>query len=318
MESPTFLDVLDAKRILRDYLKPTPLISYPALDKFTDSNIFVKREDLQPISSFKIRGGINLIAHLEQHQITRGFVTASTGNHGQSIAYASKLFSTSCVIVVPHGANPLKVEAIENLGAEVIFSGEAIEESQKQALKIAHERNMNYVHPANERFLIAGVATETLEILGSVPDLDFLFVPVGAGSTAAGASLVVENINPRVKIIGVQSIQAPAAQRSWSTNNIVSVPTATTAEGLATSEGYELPQKLFENSMHDFILVDDAELNSAVRLFVEKCHVLSELAGAAALAGVISYRKHLQNKKVAIILSGSNITVNQLQKALLV
>ena len=132
-------------------------------------------------------------------------LTASTGNHGQSIAYASKLFSTSCVIVVPNGANPLKVEAIENLGAEVIFSGDAIEESQKQALKIAQERNMNYVHPANERLLIAGVATETLEILDSVPDLDFLFVPIGAGSTAAGASLVVEKINPRINHLGFNS-----------------------------------------------------------------------------------------------------------------
>jgi threonine dehydratase len=291
-------------------------VTYPALNELLDAEIYVKREDCQPTSAFKVRGGINLLAHLPPEERRRGLVTASTGNHGQSIAYASRLFSVRCTVVAPQGANPLKVQAMERLGATVLFHGRVFDDAREHAERLAAEQGMRFVHPANEHLLIAGVATEALEVLEEAPDLDLLFVPVGGGSTAAGACIVAQAVNPRLQVIAVQSAQAPAAYRSWKAGRILDAPMETMAEGLATRTGYELTQSILRDSLADFVLVDDAEIKSAIRVYLEKCHALSEPAGAAALAGAIKSRDQLRAKKVGVILSGANITLPQLGEVL--
>ena len=316
MQGLTFQDVLAARKAIAPYLQPTPLVSYPALNKLLDAKIYVKREDCQPISSFKIRGGINLLANLSDAERRRGFVTASTGNHGQSIAYASRLFGTNCVVVVPHGANLLKVESMEILGAKVHFHGQMFEDAHEHAERLAGERGMRYVHPANEPLLIAGVATEILEVLEAAPGLEVLFVPLGGGSTAAGACTVVKTANPQIRTIAVQSTQAPAGYHSWKEQRIQEAPMQTVAEGLATRSGYELPQSILWEHLDEFILVEDAELREAIGVYLEKCHTLSEPAGAAALAGAIKLHEEIRGKEVAVILSGANITMLQLQEVL--
>ena len=316
MQPPTFQMVLQARNAIKPYLRPTPLVSYPALNELLGAEIYVKREDCQPISAFKIRGGINLLSHLAPQERERGLITASTGNHGQSIAYACRLFGARCTVCVPEGANPLKIQSMETLGARVQAHGRVFEEAQELAERQAAESDMRYVHPANEPLLIAGVATATLEVLEEAPNLDLLFVPLGGGSTAAGACIVAQAVNPSLAVIAVQSAQAPAGYRSWKEGRLVEAPIESRAEGLATGAGYQLPQSILRNGLSDFLLVDDREMKAAARVYLERCHALSELAGAAALAGAIKSGDRLRGKKIGLMLSGANITLAQLQDIL--
>ena len=316
LRDPTFQDVLQARKAIRPYLRPTPVVSYPTLNAYVGAEVYVKREDCQPISSFKVRGGINLLVNLSEEERARGLITASSGNHGQSIAYACRLFGARCIVALPEGANPTKVEAMRGFGAEVLFHGSVFDDARLYAERLAREEGLYYVHAANEPLLVAGVATETLELLEEAPDLDVLFVPLGGGSTASGACTVAKAVSPQTRVVAVQSAQAPAAYLSWKEGRIVEAPMESEAEGLATRMGYELPQRILRELLDDFVLVDDSELWQAVAVYLDKCHALSEPAGAAALAGALKLRAELAGKKVGVILSGANITMEQLRKAL--
>jgi len=309
-------DVLEARRAIAPYLRPTPLVRYPALDALLGAQVFVKREDTQPIGAFKVRGGVNLLAHLTPEERARGVVTASTGNHGQSLAYACRLFGVRCVVVVPEQANPLKVEAMRRLGAEVRFHGQRYDDARTFAEGLAREEGLRYVHPSNEPLLIAGVATQALEMLEEVPDLDLLFVSLGGGSGAAGACIVAHALGGHTKVVAVQSAQAPAGYQSWRARRIVSAPNTTFAEGLATSQGYELPQSILWDLLDDFLLVDDDEIRQAVYLYLDRCRTLAEPAGATSLAGALKVRDRLAGKKVGLVLSGANITLAQLKEVI--
>jgi len=316
IERPTFQDVLLAKRLIAPYLRATPLFRYPALDQLMGTALYVKHENHQPIGAFKIRGGINFMAQLSAEERARGAITASTGNHGQSVAYAARLFGVQAIVGVPNGANPLKVEAIQSLGAEVLFHGNDFDEARLYVEDLAEERQMRYVHPANEKLLIAGVATETLEILEEQPEIDVIFVPLGGGSGASGACIVAKAVNPRIRVIAVQAESAPAAFQSWQRGALVEAPTATFAEGLATRTGYTLPQSILRDLLDDFVLVAEDEIRRAMRLLIEKTHNLAEGAGAASLAAALKMKDELHGKKVAIVLSGGNTSIQHLRDAL--
>ncbi len=241
MQPPSFTDVLRARRAVAPYLSRTPLAHYPALDQLIGARVFVKHENHQPTGAFKVRGGVNLVSQLSAEESSRGVMAASTGNHGQSMAYAAQLFGVRATIVVPEGANPLKVAAMRNYGAEVLFHGHDFDEARGHCEILAREKNMRYVHSANEPSLIAGVGTMALEIFEDEPQVDTIFVPVGGGSGAAGVCLVAKEINPKVRIVGVQAERAPAAYKSWLVKELLEDRMATEAEGLATRVG--LPKK---------------------------------------------------------------------------
>jgi threonine dehydratase len=199
------LDVLEARRRIARYLRPTALFSYPALNDILRAEVFVKHENHQPIGAFKIRGGVNLISQLDPNERARGVIAASTGNHGQSVAYAARLFGVSATICVPEKANPVKVASMRGLGAELVFHGRDFDTAREQCERLAEERGLRYIHSGNEPLLIAGVATGTLEILEEEPRIDVILVPIGGGSGAAGACLVGQAIDHTVRVIGVQS-----------------------------------------------------------------------------------------------------------------
>lgn len=313
---PTFQDVLRAKQIITRYLPRTPLHRYPALDRLLDADIFVKHENHQPVGAFKVRGGINLLAQLSDDERARGVIAASTGNHGQSVAYAARAFGVRATIVVPERANPMKVESIQNLGATVLFHGADFDAAREQCEKLAAQRGLRYIHSGNEPLLIAGVATHTLEILEDAPDLDTIIVPIGGGSGAAGACLVAKSINAKIQVIGVQSERAPAAYQSWRGRKLVEDKMETFAEGLATRTAFALPQQILWEKLDDFILVSDDEIRRAIALYLEKAHTLAEAAGAAPLAAALKIADRLRGRKVALILSGGNITSAQLRECL--
>jgi len=275
-----------------------------------------KHENYQPVGAFKVRGGINLISQLSPDERARGVIAASTGNHGQSVAYAARLFQVKARIVVPEGANPGKVAAMQGMGAEVIFQGSIYDEAQLHCEALAQEHGYRYIHSGNEPLLIAGVATETLEMLQDEPDLQVLIVPIGGGSGAAGASIVARAINPAIRVIGVQAAASPAAYESWRQGHLIEAPNRTLAEGLATGHAFELPQTILRQMLDDFFLVSEEEILQAVVWLIERAHTLAEGAGAASLAGAYKMRRELKDKKVGIVCSGGNVSLEQLKRAL--
>lgn len=313
---PTLGDVLQAHTVVRRYLPPTPLHNYPALDAAVGAEIWVKHENYQPIGAFKIRGGISFMAQLPPDQRAQGVATASTGNHGQSVAYAARLFGVRALIVVPENANPVKLEAMRANGADVRLVGAEFEEAKAHCQRIAAEEGLRFVSSGDEPALIAGVATHTLEILQEQPDIDAVIAPVGGGSGAAGAALVAKSVNPKIRTIAVCAQSSPAPFLTWQEQAWREAPNRSTAEGLATGAPFMLPQSILWQHLDDFLTVSDEEMLAAVRLYLEKAKTLAEPAGASPLAALLRLREELAGQKVALILSGGNISPEQLQTAL--
>jgi len=311
-ERPTVSDVLAARRTISPYLRPTALYRYDRLGRSIGAEVWVKHENHQPVGAFKVRGGVNLVANLSEAERRRGISAATTGNHGQSLAFAGRLFGVRVVVFVPEGANPLKVDAMRDLGAEVIAHGRDFDEARERCEEVSKEEGFRYVHSGDEPLLIAGVATETLEILEEQPYIDTVVVPVGGGSGAAGACIVAKSLRPATKVVGVQSEAAPAAFLSWRERRVVEDRTATFAEGLATRTGFELPQRILWDLLDDFVLVSEDDLRFATRELIEVTRNLVEGAGAAAWAGARKIADRLAGTRVAVICSGGNVNPVQL------
>jgi threonine dehydratase len=316
MQIPTFQDVLHARRQIQPYLQPTPTYSYPAINDLIGTEVYIKHENYEPVGAFKVRGGINLVSQLSQEERERGVIAASTGNHGQSVAYAARLFGVKAIIVVPENANPGKVAAMQGMGAEVVFHGANFDQSKLLCETLAQEHGYRYIHSGNEPLLIAGVATEALEMLEDEPELDVIIVPIGGGSGAAGVSIVAHAVNPHIQVIGVQSEASPAAYESWRQKRIVEAPNRTFAEGLATGVAFELPQKIMQELLYDFVLVSEEEIMHAMVWMIERAHTLAEGAGAASLAAAYRMRNQLEGKKVGLICSGGNTSLEHLKRVL--
>ncbi len=313
---PSLADVLAAQKVLRGYLAPTPLHNYPVLDAATGAEVWVKHENYLPIGAFKLRGGINFMAGLPADQRKRGVVTASTGNHGQSVAYAARLFGAKAVISVPENANPVKLEAMRANGADVRLNGADFEQAKMHGERIAEEEGMQFVSSGDEPALIAGVATHTLEIVQEKPDVDAIIVPVGGGSGASGASIVAKGVNPAIRTVAVCAEASPAAYLAWRDRAWREAPNRTAAEGLATGAPYMLPQSILWENLDDFVTVSEGEMFAAVRMYLETAKTLAEPAGASPLAALLRLRDELAGKKVALILSGGNISSQQLRMVL--
>jgi threonine dehydratase len=313
---PTFADVLRARRQITPYLRPTALHTYPGLDDLVGTEVWVKHENHQPVGAFKVRGGVNLISQLSEDERRSGLIAASTGNHGQSIAYAARLFDVRAIICVPERANPVKVDSMQALGAEIVEYGEDFDAAREHCARLAADHGYRYVHSGNEPLLIAGVGTETLEILEERPEIDVVVVPIGGGSGAAGACIVAKAIRPEIEVIGVQSEAAPAAFRSWEARSLIEDTMGTFAEGLATRVPFELPQQILWEHLDDFVLVTEEEIRRATVLMLEQTRNLIEPAGAAPLAAALRLRDRLAGKRVALIASGGNVSPAQLRELL--
>lgn len=312
---PTLNDIIAARRHVYRYLPRTPLYHYRGLSDLVGTEIWVKHENHLPVGAFKVRGGLNLAAHLSPEERRAGLFTASTGNHGQSIAFAARVHGLKATIAVPEGANPGKVAAMQNLGAEVVVHGKDFDTAREWIMAEAEARGGRFVGPTEER-LIEGVGTYALEILEDLPDVQTIIVPVGAGSGACGVCIVAKTINPRIEVIAVQSAQAPAMQLSWKSGQLVTAKMNTFAEGVATRVPFENTQRIMRRYLDDFVLVDDRDIKSAIRLLLEHTHNLAEGAGAASLAAALQLRERLAGKKTVLVLSGGNLSLARLKEVL--
>ena len=316
MQPPTIRDVYRARQTISPFFQRTPLHYSLGLSELLEAEVYLKHEEYLPLGAFKSRGGINLLSNLSGEEKQRGLITSSTGNHGQSIASAGREFGVRVLIGLPENANPVKVAAMQALGAELIFHGKTFDDAREHCERLAREEGYRYVHAVNEPLLIAGVGTAALEIIEDLPDVDVMMLPLGGGSGISGACIVAKAIDLSIQVYAVQSEAAPAAYLSWKQGEIVQAPMGTFAEGIATQSGYELPQRIMLDLLDDFLLVNDDDIRRAIGLLVEKAHTLAEPAGATALAGAVRHADRLRGKKVSITISGANITAERLAEAL--
>ncbi len=317
LRPPTLHDVYLARARLQGTLRPTPLMRHPLLAEALGCDVWVKHENHNPTGAFKVRGGINLISSLDAEARRRGVVTASTGNHGQSIAFACQRAGVPCTVYVPRGNNPEKNAAMRAFGAAVVERGRDFDEAREEVERVAAARGLRYVHSANEPLLIAGVATYALEIFEALDAIDVVFVPIGGGSGASGLVTVRDGLGAQTDIVGVQAARADAFARSWrGPTRLVGASADTFAEGLATRVTFDLTFGILEHGLADVVTLSEEELAEGVRLALETTHNLAEGAGAAALMAAWTRRRALAGRRVVVVMSGGNLDTTTLRRIL--
>jgi threonine dehydratase len=318
---PSYQDVVRAAGVLARTLPATPLQAHPLLDlslreRGVDVEVLVKHEHVLPTGSFKVRGGVHLASTLTAAERAHGLVTCSTGNHAQSVAYGARLAGVRATIVMPSSAPAVKRDAVAALGAEVVVRGESLGESAAAARALAADSGGSFICPTDRR-IVLGHATAYAELFGQAAaagtPLDAVLVPIGSGTGAAGACLARDALAPGCRIIGVQSSAAPAGWRSWRSGRIETAASATRASGLATTTGYELPQRLLRGRLDDFLLVGDDQIDDAARLLAARAHTLAEGAGAAALAGLVALGDAARGT-VAVMCTGANASSDEIAR----
>jgi threonine dehydratase len=317
----TYEDVLAAQDRIKPYLVPTPLRNYPQLDELVGHGIqvWVKHENHQPTQSFKIRNALSAVSALSPGAREKGVIGASTGNHGLGLAYAGRLLRVRVVICVPANNNPDKNAAIRALGAELVEAGASYDESAANCARICEERGMTLVHSTNNRDVIAGAGTMTLEILEQRPGLDALVIATGGGSQAVGALTVAAAQKPSLTVCAVGATGAPAQYESWRAGRILSGrPVQTMAEGMATGSAYAMTFDALKSGLSEFVTVSEDELYQGIRDYVRVTHNIAEGAGAAGLAGLRKLAPKLAGQHVAIVLCGGNLSNLSLRRAICV
>jgi threonine dehydratase len=317
MNEPVLDDVYRARERIEGLIRRTPLMRHPLLAAETGLDIYVKHENHNPTGAFKIRGGVNLVASLSAEERSRGIITASTGNHGQSIAFAAQRTGVSCIVAVPRGNNPEKNAAMRAFGATVLEEGRDFDEAREWVEREAESRGRRYVHSANEPLLIAGVGTYALEIFEDLPEADVILVPIGGGSGASGCCIARRGLSKKARVIGVQAMEADAFTRSWRGPGRVSTDrVGTFAEGLATRYSFDLPFGILKRELDDIVTLTEAELEEGVRIALRATHNLAEGAGAASLAAAAKLRDQLAGSKVVCVMSGGNLSLKELKRIL--
>ena len=317
--SVTLDDIRAARIRLAPLLSPTPLRTYRELDDAVGHSvrIYVKHENFNPTGSFKVRNGLSFMTALPDESRARGVVAATRGNHGLGLAYAGRAFGVHTTLVVPIGNNPEKNSGMQALGARLIEKGRDYDESVLVADRIVKEEGATLAHSTNNRQIIAGAGTLSLEVIEQEPQIDAMVIAIGGGSQAVGALTVFAGLKPDAEVYGVQAVGASAAYEAWLARKPVETKSADTiADGLATRSTYEMTFPTLRDGLADFITVTDAEIADAMRLLLRTTHSMVEPAGAAGLAGLRTLAPKLEGKRVGIVLSGANVDSSTLRRVL--
>jgi threonine dehydratase len=297
--------VYEARRIVRRYLPSTPLFYSPSLSRRLGCMVYVKCENLSPIRSFKARGAIYCLSRLGPE--VDGVICASTGNHGQGMAYAARLFDRRAVVYVPENTTAQKMAAIQHFGAELRVAGRSLSEANEEAKRMAAAEHLLYVEDGEDREVFIGCATLGLEVVEQLPNLDALFVPVGGGNLIAACALSVKALRPDSTLVGVQSEAAPAVYESWRAGRLLTVERCETfAGGLATTYPGPLTFPYIQAGVDEITLVSEEAVLDAALTMLAEIGQLPEGAGAAALAGLLADPGRLQGRTVVVLMSGGN------------
>ena len=317
MATVTLADIEAARHRIAPHIHRTPLLGTATLSRMTGTSLSLKAENFQRTGSFKVRGAVNAVLLLTAEQRARGVITLSAGNHGQGLAYAARLFGIRCVVFMPETAVPTKITAIQGYGAETHFTSSM--ESLFPAMDSYRQiHGLHFVHPFGDPAIIAGQGTVGLEILDSNPDTEAVVVCVGGGGLLAGIALAIKEQRPDIRVIGVEPVGAPVVSRSLAAGYPITLDRVETiADGLAAPFAAPLSQHLIERYVDDVVLVTDDEIILATRLILERCKLVVEPAGAAAVAALLSGKTALPiNARTVATLSGGNVDAEKLKRLL--
>ena len=312
--------MLDLKKIhqakdrIKDIVVNTPFSYAPHLSAISGSEVYLKKENLQVTGAFKIRGAYNKIASLSDAQRECGVVAASAGNHAQGVAMSASKFAIRAVIIMPVSTPLTKINGVKDFGAEVILFGTNYDEAYAYAQKYAEENSLTVVHPFEDEEVMAGQGTVAVEILDSCKDVDVVIVPVGGGGLISGMAVALKEYNPKIEVIGVSASGAPALKESYELKTLInSLSVRTIADGIAVRDSSEITLQHILKNVDRFITVDDEEIASAMLFLLEKQKLVVEGAGAVGVAALLHNKlESLENKKVAVVLSGGNVDVTLL------
>jgi len=302
----TLAEIEAARRTIAGHVLRTPILPAPPLSALTGADVFVKYENLQVTNSFKERGACVKLAALSSEERRRGVIAMSAGNHAQAVAYHARRLAIPATIVMPVTAPFVKIKATEALGATVILDGETVADAQARAEAIADAQNLVWVHPYDDPHVIAGQGTIALEMLGEVPDLDTLIVPIGGGGLIAGCAIAARAKSPSITVVGVESALYPSM---WNAIQGDKKPCggATLAEGIAVKNVGKLTLPVVRKLVRDIILVDEPLIERAVNAFLTLQKTMAEGAGAAGLAAMFAEPERFRGRKIGLILCGGNI-----------
>ncbi|MEF9951471.1 MAG: threonine ammonia-lyase [Clostridium sp.] len=303
-----FDDVIRAKKVLNGVVNTTNLIYSMDFSKEYSNDVYIKPENLQLTGSFKIRGAYNKIYNLTDEQKQKGLIASSAGNHAQGVAYAASQLGIKATIVMPKSTPLIKVESTKKFGANVVLVGDCYDDAFKEAKRLEREEGLTFIHPFNDKEIMAGQGTVALEILEELPDADILLIPIGGGGLISGAAVAAKGINPNIKVIGVEAIGAMAMKESLDKGRLVTLETVDTiADGSAVKCPGDKAYEVIKEYVDGIITVNDFELSEMVYTLMEKHKMVTEATGALSLAAL--KKLGVTNKKVVSVISGGNIDV---------
>ncbi|MEA3228284.1 MAG: threonine ammonia-lyase [Campylobacterota bacterium] len=306
--------IYEAKQRIKDVVVDTPFSYAPNLSAVSGSEVFLKKENLQVTGAFKIRGAYNKIASLSDEERSCGVVAASAGNHAQGVALSASKFDIKAVIVMPESTPLTKINGVKEFDAEVILAGSNYDEAYAFATKYGEENSLTFVHPFEDKEVIAGQGTVALDILEKASDLDAVIIPVGGGGLIAGMATAIKSLDPKIEVIGVSALGAPAFKNSFDTKEAIdSLSVRTIADGIAVRDTSSVTLEYALNYVDKIISVDDEEIASAILFLLEKQKLVVEGAGSVGVAAILHNKlPYLKDKKVAVVLSGGNMDVTLL------
>ncbi len=311
----TLNDIKQAKNNLENIAELTPCTKAPILSKTFNSEIYLKKENLQLTGSFKLRGAFNRVAKLSQEKKDKGVVAASAGNHAQGLAFAAQYFGCEATIFMPEATPLTKVSGVKSYGANVVLTGENFDEAYEAAMKFTQENNKEFIHPFADDDVIAGQGTIALELLEEYPDLKQIVVPIGGGGLIAGIAIAAKSINPDIKIIGVVASGAIGMKESYKAQMpIDSSSVRTIADGIAVRDVNPKLLNIIIDYVDHIVDVNDNEIANAILFLLEKHKLVVEGAGAVATAAIMHEKIEIEDSKVCAIVSGGNIDVTMLSQ----
>ncbi|MGO8946830.1 MAG: threonine ammonia-lyase [Ktedonobacterales bacterium] len=312
---PSVTDIWRAQEIIRPYISHTPILASRTLSAMTGASIFLKAENLQRSGAYKIRGATYKLSRLSEEERLHGVIAASAGNHAQGVAIAASALQIPCTIIMPTAAPLAKVTATQGYGATVVLYGDTYDDAYEHARELATQSGATYIEAFNDPSIIAGQGTIGLDILADLPDVEAIVVSVGGGGLISGIATAVKALKPSVRIIGVEASGAASMRAALDAGHPVVLRSINTiADGIATKVAGSLTFEIVREQVDEVMTVDDEEIIRAVLLLLERCKLLVEGAGAAAVAALLSGRLDVAGRKTVALLSGGNIDMNLIGK----
>lgn len=316
-ELPQLSDIIHAHSVLKSIVKKTPLERSKSFSSISGANVYLKLENLQTTGSFKVRGAYYMISRLTPEEAAKGVLCASAGNHAQGVAYAASALGIKSTVFMPVFAPPLKVIATRSYGAEVILTGESFDDAFKAAMEYQQQTGATFVHPFNHKDIIAGQGTVGLEIFEQLENIDAVLVPIGGGGLIAGIATVLKQLNPNIRIIGVEAEGAQSMKASIEANEPRTLNSCNTiADGIAVKSPGNLTFRITQNLVDELLTVNDAEIAQTAYMLLQRAKILAEPAGVAAMAAVLFRKTNLDGLNVVPVISGGNINMSILEQIL--